>query len=1031
MNIQSVDDFSNAGSWLAVASGEAELKLTSEPGAHGRALRMDFDFKGGGGFVVARKEIPMRLPETYAFAFHVRGAAPRNKLEFKLADPDGRNVWRWQEDAFDFHREPRELFLKSSQIEFAWGPAGGGTLRRLGAVEFVISAGPGGKGTVWLEDFRFVNRTIRRAPVVTTSSNSKGANPRSVLGGKAGTGWRNAPRDRKPWLQLDFHQTREYGGLIVDWAPLPASRAFAVQASDDGRKWRTLHRSRSAEGPRSFVYLPNGESRFLRLAFDGAAAIRRVEVQPFDFSRSLVDFFHAVAERCPRGRHPRWLMREQSYWTCAGVPDGRTCALINEEGLVEPDKGGFSIEPFLHMGGKLITWAHGKRAVALEPEGLPIPSAEWKLNGFALRTTAFATGHGAGAVLFVRYRVSNLSKRVLNSRLFVALRPFQVNPPWQAWQGLGGVSKIREITWRDGAAWIDRGRAVVPLARPAAFGAAAFEQGIITDHLADGTLPAQKTVRDAFGFASAAMRFDLTIGAGRSRDVFVAVPFGKTKGGKIVRNLAKADGAAQFDEAVRVFRERLGAVTFRMPPGVAREAALTFRTAAGQILINRDGPAIQPGPRRYTRSWIRDGAIMGAALLRIGDRRALPEFIRWFAPYQRKDGFVPCCVDRTGPDWLVEHDSHGQLIYGVMESFRFTGDRAFLTEMWPHVRKAARFMEKLRAQRLTPEFQALDKRDRYGLLPESASHEGYLAHPVHSYWDDFWALRGLTDAAAIAAELGHRRDAADFTQLAGSFRQTLRQSIRAVIAAKNLHYVPGSVEWADFDPTATSNAVTLLQGMADLPAEQLEGMFETFVRDFRRKRGGDMPWNNYTAYEIRIIGALVHLGKRAEALELLRFYLSDRRPRRWNQWPEISWRDPRSPGHLGDVPHTWIASEYMLVFAGLFAYEREADDALIIGAGLDESWIAARGGVSVRGLPTWHGTLDLAVKLAPDGTQHVELGGNLRLPRGGFVLRPPGGRAIRGLSVNGRPASSFNEREAVIRELPARAVVFFGDAIKT
>ena len=160
-----------------------------------------------------------------------------------------------------------------------------------------------------------------------------------------------------------------------------------------------------------------------------------------------------------------------------------------------------------------------------------------------------------------------------------------------------------------------------------------------------------------------------------------------------------------------------------------------------------------------------------------------------------------------------------------------------------------------------------------------------------------------------------------------------------MIARKNLHYVPGSVEWADFDPTATSNAVTLLQGMADLPAEQLDEMFAHFMRDFRRKHSGEMPWNNYTAYEIRIIGALVHLGKRADALELLEFFLADRRPRRWNQWPEISWKDPRSPGHLGDVPHTWIASEYMIVFASLFAYEREADDALIIGAGVDDRWL--------------------------------------------------------------------------------------------
>ena len=153
-----------------------------------------------------------------------------------------------------------------------------------------------------------------------------------------------------------------------------------------------------------------------------------------------------------------------------------------------------------------------------------------------------------------------------------------------------------------------------------------------------------------------------------------------------------------------------------------------------------------------------------------------------------------------------------------------------------------------------------------------------------------------------------------------------------------------------------------------------------------------MPWNNYTAYEIRIIGALVRLGKRAEALELLEFFLSDRRPRRWNQWPEISWRNPRSPGHLGDVPHTWIASEYMLAFASLLAYEREADDALIIGAGVDAKWIAAPGGISVRGLPTWHGALDLTMKREARGALLVELGGHLRLPRGGFVVRPPGDR---------------------------------------
>jgi hypothetical protein len=1037
MKAHPVDDFADAGSWMPVASGEATLKLTSESGAHGKALRMDFDFKGGGGFVVARKVFELRLPEAYIFSFRVRGNAPKNKLEFKLADPSGKNVWRWQEENFEFKLEPRSIDLKNSQIDFAWGPAGGGTLRKLGAVEFVLSAPPGGKGTVWIEDFRFEDRTIRKAPVVTASNSAKGSDACCVLSSKGKVGWRSAPRDSKPWLQFDFHQVREYGGLIIDWAPLPAKRAFEVRASDDGRKWRTLHCSRSAEGARSFIYLPKGESRHLRLEFKGPAAIRKVEVQPFDFSRSEVDFMHGVAARSPKGHYPRWLLREQSYWTCSGVPEGRSSALINEEGLVEPDMGTFTLEPFLHVNGGLLTWADAKRSVRQEEDGLAIPSASWQLKGLSLETTAFATGRDTQAVQYVRYRVGNTGRKPRKVRLFVAVRPYQVNPPWQIaqgtqpWPGLGGVSEINELTWKDGAVQINRDKWAVPLTKPTAFGAASFEQGSITDYLAEGKLPSQKSVRDNFGFASGAMRFDLTIAAGDTRDVCVAVPFGfkRRMSAKQLRKLATTNGAVRFQEAASVMRDRLGSVSFRVPAGIAREAAHTFRTAAGQILINRDGPALQPGPRRYTRSWIRDGVIMGAALLRIGDRQALPEFVRWFAPYQREDGFVPCCVDRLGPDWLVEHDSHGQFIYGVMESFRFTGDRKFLKDMWPCALKAARFIEKLRSERLTAEYQTPEKRARYGLLPESASHEGYLAHPVHSYWDDFWALRGLRDVAAIAAELGHASEARGFDTLACSFSETLRASIAKVISDKNLSYVPGSVEWADFDPTATSNAVTLLQGMAHLPAKPLNEMFAHFVRDFRRKHSGAMPWNNYTAYEIRIIGALVHLGRRAEALELLEFFLSDRRPRQWNQWPEISWKNPSSPGHLGDVPHTWIASEYMLVFTCLFAYEREADDALIIGAGVDDRWLGARDGISVSGLPTWHGALDLTMKRGTDGAILVEIGGELRLPRGGFVVRPPGERAIRSLTVNGEAFSTFNEREATINELPARAVITFGKPI--
>ncbi len=1005
-----IDDFATAEGWQAFASGEAVMKITAEAGA----LRLDFDFHGGGGFVVARKEFRFAIPDDYAFAFRVRGSAPKNSFEFKLADPSGKNVWRWQEQAFEFGKQARELVLRGSRIGFAWGPAGGGTPKEIGAIEFVLSAGPGGKGTVWIEDLRFEDRTIRRKPAVTASSSVRGSDPASVLVAKGF--WRAAAKDAAPVLTLDFHEVREYGGLVIDWEAKPVSRAFRVKASADGVKWRTLHRAKDARGARSFIPLPGGESRHLRLAFETPGiGIRRSAVKPFEFSRSVIDFFHQVAAASPRGHFPRYLSREQSYWTCAGVPDGLSCALINEEGLVEAHKGGFALEPFLHDGRKLVTWADARRTVTLEEGELPIPSALWSLKEWALQTTVFGRGEGEDAVILTRYRVSNKSAAARKVTLFVAIRPFQVTPPWQGWQGLGGMSEIREIAWKKDRVVVNRERTVVPLNKPAGFGASSFEQGVITTYLAAGSLPPLTSARDVSGCASAALRFDLMIPAGGSREVFLAMPSGQ--------GVVPADGAPFLDEAVREMRERLVGVTFEMPAGPPREAARTFKTAAGQILINRDGPALQPGPRRYTRSWIRDGVIMGAALLRNGDLKALPDFIRWYAPYQRKDGFVPCCVDRTGPDWLVEHDSHGQLIYGVAESHRFTGDRDFLKELWPQVRKAAKFIVKLRAQRLTAEYSEPDKINRFGLLPESASHEGYLAHPVHSYWDDFWGLRGLLDAAEIATALGKRADAEFFNEQALWFRATLHASILAVIEAKGLNYIPGSVEWADFDPTATSNAISLLQSMDDLPRVPLDEMFDLFVHDFRRKHSGAMEWNNYTAYEIRIIGALVRLGKRAEANELLEAFLADRRPRAWNQWPEISWRDPRSPGHLGDVPHTWIAAEFMLAFVSLFAFERESDHSLVIGAGIPLEWLAGGKKVAVKGLRTWHGVLDLSMRL--DGEGVVELGGDLRVPAGGFVLRPPCPGPVRSVTVNGKPLKKFAADEVTVHAFPATVRMAF------
>src|SRR5262249_61766686 len=103
---------------------------------------------------------------------------------------------------------------------------------------------------------------------------------------------------------------------------------------------------------------------------------------------------------------------------------------------------------------------------------------------------------------------------------------------------------------------------------------------------------------------------------------------------------------------------------------------------AAHILINHHGPALQPGPRRYSRSWIRDGALMSAALLRMGCGEESRDFVRWYASYQTADGNLPDCVDRDGCEWLPEYDCWGEFIFAIMDYFRFTGDHAFLAAIW-------------------------------------------------------------------------------------------------------------------------------------------------------------------------------------------------------------------------------------------------------------------------------------------------------------------------------------------------------------
>lgn len=969
-------------------SGRAELRLSPVASRLGAALRLEVDFHGGGGFVVARKPLAWRAPESFSVRFRLRGDASPHDLELKLVDASGRNVWR---HVIRQHRSSprwRRHEIPSRLIEFAWGPSHGGALEHLGAIEFAVVATAGNGGHGWLEiaELTLVDDGADGQSVASASSALPGRDAAQAL---TAIGWTPQADDPAPWLQLDAPRARIFGGVVIDWEASAPAKGFRIRTSTTGTRWTTRYAADRAGGARSDVALPDAKFRYLRLELHEASTGARVRLQGFEFSRSPEAFWQHVAAAEPRGAFPRWLLREQCLWTPVSTPRSAPDALIDEDGRVEFALGSAMIEPMLGVGDRLYTWADVEVRTALGEGWMPQPSVRWQSAAWTLDIAAEAT---ASAKLRLRYGLTNRSGEALVARLFVLIRPFQVTPPWQHVGTLGGVAPIRRIVWRDGTARLDERGIVRALNREAEFGGLRAAEGSVVAWLGTGcagplTLALSPSgerdldceVSDPEGYATGVLAFEMRADAGASDELVLSAA-------ARAEQLADADEPA-FDWHAVVPTSMLAAA------GDAMDAIRASWTATAHILATRDGAALQPGPRRYRRSWIRDGAVMSAALLRMNQADAVAEFIRWYAPQVRADGFVPCCVDAKGADPLVEHDSHGEWLALIADHQCFAPDTALLDGLWPSIERTVTCIGGLL--------------DETGLLPVSVSHEGYLAQPVHAYWDDAWAVRGLRDMAALArrhvrATLAQRCD-----DVQRRITDALFASIAATRASKSLDFIPGSIEWADFDPTATANLIALLDLPPQLDRAAVEQTYTRYLDDWRRKRrspkNGGVDWANYTPYEVRIVGTLVRLGWRDAALELLRFLLADRRPPAWNQWPEIAWRDPRTPGHLGDLPHTWIAAEYVLSLRSLFAYESETQDALIVAAGIDAGWLAGDG-VRVQKLPTTRGMLSYTLRRLDDATLQFDLQPGIA---GRIVLRPPLAGAIAAVDVNDGAALRF------------------------
>jgi hypothetical protein len=969
-----LDDFREGKAWQASASDQVRAALRVD--AADGSLCLDYDFGGVSGYAVMRRELPVEWPQHFELKLRFKGTGAVNDLQMKLVDASGDNVWWINRPGFALPERLTEMKLRRRHIDFAWGPTADRTLRQTRFVEFVIAAGQnegsGGRGSLCVARLELTERAPDPSPWPAPRSRARG-----------GT------------LDLDFVHAREFNGVALRWpAGAPRALDYDVQASDDGRRWRRLRGVAGSDGGLDAIWLPESEARHLRVQMRSAKPTTlptlelRDAAQWPDFNAVLAE----LARDARPGELPRAFLGQQNYWALVGVDGGgERSALLSEDGAIEIGRGGISIEPAVQIdGGPPLTWADVDPTQSLRDGYLPLPAVHWRQEAFTLDIEAAADGERNTPQALARYTLTNRADRPRRFTLLLALRPWQVNPPQQFLTTPGGSSPVRELAWSDNVLAVNGRRLLRPTEPPDAVRAAPFDAGVSLGALA----PALTTFKDPQSHASALLQFDVTLQAGERRTIGWTAPLARQATQADTIDSATLD--ARFDKVAASWRERLNRTTLTLPAD-AQAIADTLRSTLAQILISRDGAALKPGTRSYARTWVRDGAMMVAALLRLGEVEASREFVDWFAGFIFDSGKVPCCVDARGADPVAENDSHGQYLYAVAEVWRHTRDRVWLARHWPTVQRVLAYQEGLRqsergARNLEPGREHL-----FGLMPPSISHEGYSDKAAYSYWDDFWALRGYKDALVIARVLGHESEARRWSAWMESFERELAASIAATAVHHRIDFIPGAADRGDFDPTSTTIALNPVQ--AELPPALLDATFERYWRESLARAEGKRDWKDYTPYELRSVGALARMGHGARAHAMLDFFFRDRRPAAWNQWAEVVRPGYRERGFFGDLPHAWVASDYIRSALDLFAYEREADASIVVGAGWKSEWLTQ--GLEVRGLSTAFGVLDYKLERASDGWRFT-LARGLPDARGGVQLQWPGDAPLPLARLDGR-----------------------------
>lgn len=633
----------------------------------------------------------------------------------------------------------------------------------------------------------------------------------------------------------------------------------------------------------------------------------------------------------PRGHLPSLTNVTARNWTAVGNVSSPSRAIVDPRGLVTPWYDGWSLDWWIGGDDR---WHFPSRDTGVRQRlvaNSPVVETAMRVPGGDAVHRVYAVRDGSDELAIVE--IENASS--VPFAVALAVRP--ANPE--------GLAVVERIDLHGTTVTVD-GRPALLLPRaPSRVAASTFHDGdsaqVVTSGAAGPVETWPANLRCEAGLAQAAFVFPLAHRA-TMRVAIPLVPAGRRtrRRGAARAPALPARVPSAADVARGWARQTDRGMRLALPEGRLADAVEANRR---YLLLFHDGDAVTPGSSTYHRFGFRDAAYILGAMGGYGFHAEVAQVLHSYGDRQRVDG----CFFSRRQEW----DSNGAALYSLAEHWRLTRDTDVLEGLDHVVAKAAHWIERKRHSKRRPRDESVQ-----GLLPAGISAE-HLGPFDFSYWDDFWAWRGLLDAATLLGALDQPDAAADISGLASALAADVRASLTLVARRRGDQIIPAGPR-RDVDPGIIGSLVACWP-LALIPATD-PAMAATMAAVQERFTVGDAFYQG-----ISHTGLATYLTMHLAFVEL---EAGDRRALDRLAWllgaatPTFTWPEAIHPrlggGCLGDGHDGRAAAEFLSFVRALLV--REVDGGLALLSMLPPEWVGQP--IEVHDAPTHAGRLSFAIR---------------------------------------------------------------------